>query len=143
LSRYTYFFYLFCLAAPLLFSIGIWRYYNKPNDNRNLYNIKLAELRAALYVKCLKSNAMVESFHRYSKVSERYCQIWVNDHLRIATTCLQRPPFRGPIFNFYINKTTSEQWPPVNKDHKFCVPKVVVVNRFYCTRNEMNLRKSR
>ncbi len=26
---------------------------------------------------------------------------WVNDHLRIATTCLLRPPFLSPIWNFY------------------------------------------
>ncbi len=28
-------------------------------------------------------------------------QTWVNDHLRIRNTCLQRPPFWGPIFLFW------------------------------------------
>ena len=31
-----------------------------------------------------------------------YSQTWVNDDLRIVTTCRQRPPFWGPICNFYI-----------------------------------------
>ena len=30
-----------------------------------------------------------------------YSQTWANDHLRIATTCQQRPLFWGPIFNYY------------------------------------------
>jgi hypothetical protein len=40
-----------------------------------------------------------------------YSQTLVNDHLRITTTCLQRPPFRGPNFNFYNTKL------PLNNDH--------------------------
>ena len=31
----------------------------------------------------------------------KYSQTWANDHLRIATTCQQRPPFCGPNLNFY------------------------------------------
>ena len=46
-----------------------------------------------------------------------YSQTWANDHLRIATTCLQRPLFWGPILNFYsINDlwtTTTCQQPPL------------------------------
>ena len=33
------------------------------------------------------------------------------DHLRIATTCQQQPPFLGPIFNFYNTKL------PLNNNH--------------------------
>jgi len=40
-----------------------------------------------------------------------YSQTWVNDHLRIATTCLQRPQFWGPNFNFHNTKQ------PLNNDH--------------------------
>jgi hypothetical protein len=48
----------------------------------------------------------------YMKV---YSQTWDNDHLRIATTCLLRPPFCGPNWNFYFmndhwNTTTCQQW---------------------------------
>ena len=45
-----------------------------------------------------------------------YSQTWANDHLRIATACLQRSPFRGPIFSFYnIRKatTTCQQRPQI------------------------------
>ena len=40
-----------------------------------------------------------------------YSQTWVNDHLWTTTTCLQRPPFWGPIFTFYNIKL------PLNNDH--------------------------
>ena len=51
-----------------------------------------------------------------SKVHTKYSQTWANDYLRIATTCKQRPPFCGPILNFYnINDlwttTTCQQRP--------------------------------
>jgi len=59
----------------------------------------------------------------------KYSQTWVNDHLRIATTCLQRSQFKGPILDFTA-QVTSEQRPPVNNGHYFGVPKVVVVYRF-------------
>jgi hypothetical protein len=29
-------------------------------------------------------------------------QLWFDDHLRITTTCVHRPPFWGPIFNLRI-----------------------------------------
>ena len=35
-----------------------------------------------------------------------YSQTWANYHLRVATTCQQRQPFKGPILNFYFYK-----WP--------------------------------
>ena len=41
----------------------------------------------------------------------KYSQTWANDHLRIATTCQQRPPFCGPILSFYNIKL------PLNSDH--------------------------
>ena len=37
----------------------------------------------------------------YEAIIIRYSQTWVNDHHRIATTCIQRPPFRSPVLNFY------------------------------------------
>jgi len=40
-----------------------------------------------------------------------YSQTWANDHLRIATTCLQRPLFCGPVFLVYSIKV------PLNNDH--------------------------
>jgi hypothetical protein len=40
-----------------------------------------------------------------------YSQTWVNDHLRIATTCLQRPSFWSP--NLSLCNTTL----PLNNDH--------------------------
>jgi hypothetical protein len=40
----------------------------------------------------------------------KYSQTWVNAHLRITTTCLQRPLFRGPNFNFHNIKL------PLNND---------------------------
>ncbi len=40
-----------------------------------------------------------------------YSQTWVNDHLRMTTTCLQRPLFWAPDFNFYNIKL------PLNNDH--------------------------
>ncbi len=40
-----------------------------------------------------------------------YSQTWVNDHLRIATTCLQRPSFWSPNLSLY-NTTL-----PLNNDH--------------------------
>ncbi len=33
-----------------------------------------------------------------------YSQTWANDHLRITTTCLQRPLFWGPVFHVYSEK---------------------------------------
>ncbi len=57
-------------------------------------------------------------------------QTWFNEHLRIATTSLQRPPFWGPILNFYNIKTTSEKRSPVNNGQKFGVSRVIVINRF-------------
>jgi len=46
----------------------------------------------------------------------KYSQTWANDHLQIATTCSQRPPFWGPNYTFYnINDlqttTTCQQRP--------------------------------
>ncbi len=40
-----------------------------------------------------------------------FSQIWVNDHHRITTTCLQRPQFWGPNFNFHNTKL------PLHNDH--------------------------
>jgi len=54
-----------------------------------------------------ESNA---TWKRY-KTNWIYSQTWVNDHLRIATTCLQRPQFWGPNFNFHNIKL------PLNNDH--------------------------
>ncbi len=41
----------------------------------------------------------------------QYSQTWVNNHLQITTTCLQRPPFWSPNLSLYNIKL------PLNKDH--------------------------
>jgi hypothetical protein len=41
----------------------------------------------------------------------KYSQTWVNNYLWITTTCLQRPHFWGPKFNFHNKKL------PLNNDH--------------------------
>ncbi len=64
---------------------------------------------------------------RFSYAVNIYSQSWVNDHLRITTTCLQRPLFWGPDFNFHNIKL------PLNNDHKFRVPRVVVIHKFDCS----------
>jgi len=45
------------------------------------------------------------------KLVWKYSQTWVNDHLRITTTCLKRLQFWGPNFNFHNTKL------PLNNDH--------------------------
>ncbi len=58
-------------------------------------------------------------------------QIWAYDHLRIATTCLQRPPFRSPIWNFYyINYLWTAS--TCQQRQLFFILRVVVVRRFEC-----------
>jgi len=42
--------------------------------------------------------AMLNQLH---EVHQKYSQTWSNNHLRIATTCLQRPLFWGPNETFY------------------------------------------
>ncbi len=60
-----------------------------------------------------------------SNLHHKYSQTWANDYLRIATTCLQRPPFWSPNLDLYnINQ-------PLNNDHLPLF--VVVVHRFDCT----------
>ncbi len=57
--------------------------------------------------KCLK----IEIFWLYKFLKYKFAlQSWVNDHLQIATTCLQRRPFWGPILNFHNIKL------PMNND---------------------------
>ena len=58
----------------------------------------------------------IERTRNNTKFRIMYSQTWVNDHLRIVTTCLQRQPFKGPILNFYHitvlwTTTTCQQWP--------------------------------
>ena len=54
---------------------------------------------------------LIQFFVVIVMVKYKYSQTWANDHLRITTTCLQRPPFLGPIFNFHNIKL------PLNSDH--------------------------
>jgi hypothetical protein len=62
-----------------------------------------------------------------------YSQTWVNDHLRITTTCLRiATTILKSQFKSLQPKTTSEQRPPVNNGHKFGVPRLVVVHKFDC-----------
>ncbi len=61
------------------------------------------------------------------KLEWEYSQTWANDHLRIATTCLQRPPLWSPNLSLYnINL-------PLNNGHKFGDSWVVVVHEFDCS----------
>ena len=62
-------------------------------------------------VLCLVLNSRFDWKLTFGCFFLNYTQAWVNDHLRIATTCLQQPLFRGPIFNFYNIKK------PLNNDH--------------------------
>ena len=63
-----------------------------------------------------------------------YIQTWANGHLRRATTCLPiTTTFLRSHFELLQHKATSEQRPPVNNDHYFGVPRVVVVHKFHCT----------
>ncbi len=43
----------------------------------------------------------------------QYIQTWANNHLRIATTCLRRPPFWSPNFDSLQHKATFQQWPQI------------------------------
>ncbi len=52
-----------------------------------------------------------------------------NEHLSTTTT------IQESRFPHLEKKGTSEQRPPVNNGHYFCVPRVVVEHRFDCTRN--------
>ncbi len=56
----------------------------------------------------------------FVRIGKSYSQTWDNNHLRIATTCLQRPPFCSPIWNFTNNNF-------------FGVLTMVVVHRYDCT----------
>ncbi len=62
------------------------------------------------------------TFNRGNDTNE-YSQTWVNDHLSSVTSIF------GSHFHFLKYKTTSEQRPPVNNDHKSWVPMVVVVHK--------------
>jgi len=68
-----------------------------------------------------------------------YSQTWVNDHIRIMTTCLQRPLFWDPNLNFHNIMLPLNKWPPVNNGHKFWVPMVVVIHRFDCILAQIRL----
>ena len=77
--------------------------------------------------RCIVSN---NYSNNYNKVFCQYVLTWVNDHLWIATTWLQRPPFRGPILKFYNIKLPVNNDHCLNSGHKFGVSRVVVVHRF-------------
>jgi len=51
-------------------------------------------------------------FLMYKKLYLQYSQTWVNNHLRIMTTCLERPLFWGLDFNFHYKKL------PLNNNHQ-------------------------
>ncbi len=55
-------------------------------------------------------NKTLTAFHSWMVLC-KYGQTWANDHLRIATTCLQPPRFWGPILSCYNMKL------PPNNDH--------------------------
>jgi len=54
---------------------------------------------------------IVKFIERITILFLMYSQTWVNDHLQITTTCLQRPLFWGPDFNFHYKKL------PLNNNH--------------------------
>ena len=72
----------------------------------------------------IKTRFEIVAWSNYNCV---YSQTWVNDHLRIATTCLQWPPFWGPFLNF--NKINDLS----NNGQYFLVPRLVVGHKFECT----------
>ena len=69
-----------------------------------------------LLCKIIRQTQVDMKLERFEVCSEfarkiiEYSETGANDHLRIATTCLQRPPFWRPIVNFYNMKL------PLNKD---------------------------
>ncbi len=62
------------------------------------------------------------------KKYEQYSQAWANDHLRIATTCLQRPKFLSHIWNFYY---MNDLWTTTT----FSGPKGLTVSSTFLTLN--------
>ncbi len=94
-------------------------------------NIKLKYSRSKKYHICINTRPNINFVNHYhlsvkSRISEvhvkwnktfalwvilNYSQNWVNDHLWITTTRLQRPLFRGSNFNFHSIKL------PLNNDH--------------------------
>jgi hypothetical protein len=76
----------------------------------------------------------------------KHIQTWVNDYLRVATTCLQRTLLMKSRSPYLLYTATSEQRPPVNNGHNFWYPRVVVVLRFDCTsykEKEKNIMQKR
>jgi hypothetical protein len=53
----------------------------------------------------------------------------------MGTTCIQRPPFLSSIFNSNSIKL------PLNNAHKFRVPMVVVVHKYYRLQNVKNMKR--
>ncbi len=48
---------------------------------------------------------------KHKSTTSQYSQTWVNDHIRITTNCLQRPPFLGSLCNNHYKKL------PLDNDH--------------------------
>jgi len=91
--------------------------HNQPNHqirNVNFLNSLKRFLEGKILKTCLRWDLQVSKIDMCHVVLSKveYSQTWVNDHLRITTTtCLQRPQFLGPNFNFYNIKL------PLNNDH--------------------------
>ena len=76
-----------------------------------LYNFeRLGSVRSQLCSRAALYNPFATR-HMTNGFVSKYSQTWANDHLRITTTCVQRPLFWGPIFTFYSIKL------PLNNDH--------------------------
>ncbi len=90
--------------------------YSRMQIREYFFTIKIWQIR--VLIKVLPNVFSIQPWILTSKciiwsllIPNFYSQTWVNEHRRITTTCLQRPPFWGPIFNFYNIKL------PLNNDH--------------------------
>ncbi len=79
----------------------LWKTIFEKSEDELLISVNL---KTALLWCNLKQISLIWKINNYS-------QTWVNDHLRITTTCLQRPLFRGSNFNVHNIKL------PLNNDH--------------------------
>jgi hypothetical protein len=79
------------------------------SDNKSTKKLPLFVLHAVN--NCFASFVITNPSLLFLIHNFKYSQTWVNDHLRITTTCMQRPLFLGPNFNFHNIKLA------LNNDH--------------------------
>ncbi len=73
----------------------------------------------------------IESFVlKHKSTTSQYSQTWVNDHIRITTNCLQRPPFLGSLCNIHIKKL------PLVNDHLTTTTAGLTVHTTYMVYND-------